>query len=280
MMNACSPPRSVLCFDGAGAHAGLRRAASRRSRILNVNEFHINDQYVTMKHMATRSTTNGGPAPGPTRRAPVQPRSRRRLEDILAVTARLVDDVGPDSVTTTLIADHLGISVGSIYAYFVDRSAIFDEIVARAIAQHETLVESAREQLADASWLEGSIAVIDTLVHIYRTEPGFRSLWFSQHLSAEMIETMRRSDETRAQHLLGRLEASGLRLNSASPMNSMRMYVGVIDKGLDLAFHLDPKGDPAMIEETKKVVRHYIERFLEPLTTKKVRKAPRPVARR
>lgn len=192
----------------------------------------------------------------------MQLRSRQRLEDILELTARLVDEVGPDTVTTTLIAEHLGISVGSIYAYFVDRSAIFDEIVGRAIGQHDRLIESTRDGLVGASWLEGSFAVIDSLVEMYRHEPGFRSLWFSPHLSAEMLETMRRSDEVRVHQLLERLRVSGLRLDCPNPVNTMRMYVGLVDKGLDLAFRVDPNGDSAMIEEIKLVVRRYIEPFI------------------
>ena len=192
----------------------------------------------------------------------MQTRSRQRIEDILEVTAQLVDEVGPDAVTTTIIAERLGISVGSIYAYFVDRSAIFDEIVGRAIARHDELIEATRNNLGDTSWLDGSFAVIDLLVELYREESGFRSLWFSHHLSAEMLESMRRSDEAQAHHLLERLQASGLRLDCPSPVNTMRMYVGLVDKGLDLAFRLDPNGDAAMIEETKLVVRRFLEPFI------------------
>ena len=205
----------------------------------------------------------------------MQTRSRQRLEDILEATAGLVDEIGPDAVTTTMIAEQLGISVGSIYAYFVDRSAIFDEIVVRSIAQHDRLIEATHERLAGASWTEGSFAVIDLLVDLYRDEPGFRSLWFSRHLSAEMVETMRESDEMQAQHGLERLHASGLRLDCPNPMNTMRMYVGLVDKGLDLAFHLDPKGDKAMIDETKRLVRRYIEPAIVPLTTGARPDAPR-----
>ena len=45
----------------------------------------------------------------------------------------------------------------------------------------------------------------------------------------------------------------------------MRMYVGVMDKGLDLAFRADPKGKPALIEETKRVARLYLDACVKPL---------------
>jgi AcrR family transcriptional regulator len=193
----------------------------------------------------------------------MQERSRQRLEDILTVAARLVDEIGPDEVTTTRIAEELGSSVGSIYAYFHDRSAIFDAIVARSIAEHDRLVAELRDRDPGGDWFGVSFAIIDCLAEIYRTEPGFRSIWFSKHLSTGMIDAMRRMDEAQAHQGLGRLADDGLFLDCPSPIDTMRMYVGLIDKGLDLAFRTDPDGSPTMIEETKQVVRHYIGPYLK-----------------
>lgn len=179
------------------------------------------------------------------------------------MTARLVDEVGPDSVTTALIAAELGISIGSIYSYFDDRSAIFDAIVARSIEAHQIVTTATRDQMADRSWFDATIAVIDSLVEAYRTDPGFRALWFSNHLSTKMLEEMRRSDEEQAQHLLAGLTTAGYWLDCQSPIDVMRMYVGLIDKGLDLAFRDDPRGSEAMIAETKKVVKEYVGAYLK-----------------
>jgi hypothetical protein len=76
---------------------------------------------------------------------------------------------------------------------------------------------------------------------------------------------MRLSDEVQAQVGLDRLAARRLRLDTVSPMDTMRMYVGLIDKGLDLAFRLDSRGNESMIEETKQVVRQYVAPFISPL---------------
>lgn len=204
------------------------------------------------------------PAEPGRRREPVQRRSRQRRQDILDVTARLVDLTGPDQVTTTSIADELGISVGSIYAYFDDRSAIFDEIVARSIRAHEEATTAIRDRMGGGSWFDASFAVIDSLAEAYQSDPGFRTLWFSNYLSPGMIEAMRRTDELQAQRLLTRTTEAGFTLECASPLDAMRMYVGLIDKGLDLAFRDNPTGDRQMIEETKQVVQHYIGAYLRP----------------
>lgn len=198
----------------------------------------------------------------------MQARSRERYDRIVDVTARLVDEVGPDRVTTTLIAERAGISVGSIYAYFKHVAAIFDAIVARSIATLETHLRGIRARTDGGDFIESSLEVIDGVVHVYRTAPGFRALWFSHHVSPEMLADMRRSDEEQVRFNLNWLHASGRTLDFPDPLAALRMYVGLIDKGIDLAFRVDPEGDPLMVEETKRAVRHYLEPHIVPLATR------------
>ena len=198
------------------------------------------------------------------RRRPVQLRSRKRLAAILDATAALVDEVGPEAVTTTMIASRARISVGSVYAYYPNRMAIFDAIVARSIDKLRVIVAEARARTiaAGGDFLAGSEAVIDTLADLYRTEPGFRTLWFSQYLSEEMLERMRTHDEQQARFALERLKATGERLVGSQPLVAMTLYVGMIDKGFELAFRLDPRGDPIVIAQLKLAVRSYLSPVL------------------
>jgi hypothetical protein len=53
------------------------------------------------------------------RRAPRQQRSRDRIEAILDTTSALLADVGVDRLTTVMIANEIGTSVGSLY-HFVE----------------------------------------------------------------------------------------------------------------------------------------------------------------
>lgn len=194
----------------------------------------------------------------------MQARSRRRIADILEGTARLVDEIGPDAVTTTVIADTLGISVGSIYTYFDDRAAIFDEIVAATIAANDTLVNEVRADPPSADWLTTGAVIIDRLADAYRTTPGFRALYLSRHVSPMMLETMQHTDEEQAQRSLADLEARGYEVVSPRPLDVVRMYVGLVDKGLDLAFRDDPAGDESLLTETKRAVRAYMELYVRP----------------
>jgi AcrR family transcriptional regulator len=198
------------------------------------------------------------------RRAPVQARSRRRVAEILDGTARLVDEVGPDAVTTTLIAERLGIAVGTIYTYFEDRSAIFDEIVAVTIAANDRLVSELRIDPPTGDWVRNGANVIDRLADAYRSTPGFRALYLSRHVSPAMLDAMRRTDEDQARSALADLVERGYCVDSPVPLDVLRMYVGLVDKGLDLAFRDDPNGNDSLILETKHAVQAYMELYLQP----------------
>lgn len=182
---------------------------------------------------------------------------------ILDVTAALVDELGPADVTTTMIAERAGISVGSIYTYFDDRAAIFNALVERAIAKHGPIAARIRTELRDSDWFSAADSVIDAIVDLYRYEPGFRELYFSTFLSAEMLDAMRKSDENQAAWLVEQLRDQNIELVCDDPYAVMQLYVGIIDKGVELAFRRDPAGDGRLIAEMKRAIRAYLEPIMQ-----------------
>ena len=204
------------------------------------------------------------------RRVPLQTRSRQRVQGVLDAAAELVDELGPDLVTTTMIASRSGVSVGWLYDYFVDREAIFDAIVIRAMDRLDAAVERSHEQYP-GPWPVRISAVIDALAEFYRSEPGYRALWFSPYLSIEMVEAMRRHDDASAPTAVAGLAANGIVLSAVNPLTAFHLVIGIIDKGLDLAFRFDFDGDPGMIEETKRAVLAYVNPYVSPAPAAKAK---------
>ncbi len=197
------------------------------------------------------------------RRVPTQQRSRARVAAVLDAAAQLIDEIGPDATTTALIASRAGVSVGWLYDFFPNREAVYEAVMARSIANVTPIADRVHAEYADRPWREGLRAVIDALVGFYRTDPGFRVLWFSRFQSAQMIQENASHDLAEARAALSRLERSGLRLSGVDPDTAMHLVVGIVDKGLDLAFRLDPTGDPRIVDETKAAVCAYLERYDE-----------------
>ncbi|MDG0969934.1 MAG: TetR/AcrR family transcriptional regulator [Porticoccaceae bacterium] len=65
------------------------------------------------------------------RSTPVQKRALERREEILQVTARLLEAVGQDDLTTILVAKTVGVSVGTLYHYFPNKYAIMYALAER-----------------------------------------------------------------------------------------------------------------------------------------------------
>lgn len=195
------------------------------------------------------------------RRAPVQARSRRRVESVLDAAARLVDEVGPDTVTTASIAAAAGVSIGWLYDFFPNRESIFDAVVQRSFGKVESIADAVHASMPDADWRDALAGVVRALFDFYRDEPGFRVLWFSRYQSAAMIERNRQNDLAGVGAAYERMHRQGLDVEGVDPEHAAHLVIGIIDKGLDLAFLVDPAGDADMIEQTIVAAIAYLERY-------------------
>lgn len=88
--------------------------------------------------------------PATPRKKPLQARSRALYAAILEATARILEDEGLEAANTNTIAERAGVSVGSLYQYFPDKSAIFAELIIASETglgdMLEALVSSTRGQ--------------------------------------------------------------------------------------------------------------------------------------
>lgn len=98
------------------------------------------------------------------RRRPTQERAKATREHILDTAARLFGERGIVNTSTNRIAAEAGLSIGTVYRYFSDRTVIVEELLARLL---ETIEKRATESILDlpgasmhelAARLLGSIA--------------------------------------------------------------------------------------------------------------------------
>lgn len=80
-------------------------------------------------------------APLDPRKSPVQARSAASVEAILEATAQVLLSVGKERLTTTLVASRAGVSVGTLYQYFPNKSALLQAALRRHLETVTTAVE-------------------------------------------------------------------------------------------------------------------------------------------
>jgi AcrR family transcriptional regulator len=108
--------------------------------------------------LAQKTATRSEP-----RKSPVQARSTASVDAILKATVQVLLRVGKEKLTTTRVAARAGVSVGTLYQYFPNKSALLraalklhvEEILAEVdevcVAQRGQPVEQMAEALAVAS---------------------------------------------------------------------------------------------------------------------------------
>ncbi|WP_420367400.1 TetR/AcrR family transcriptional regulator [Curtobacterium sp. L1-20] len=112
------------------------------------------------------------------RNEPVQARSSARLSGLLDAAAAVIDEIGFERLTTAMVAERAGASIGTVYRYFPDRIAVVEALAIRNTQRLAEHFVTALSESGATTWQEACDALIDVTAEMYRTEPGFRAIRF------------------------------------------------------------------------------------------------------
>lgn len=111
------------------------------------------------------------------RSTPVQKRAQARREDILRVTAELLDDVGQDDLTTILVAKTVGVSVGTLYHYFPNKYAILYALAERWLGEMDIgLTELENYSIENFGIKKFVDIAVDRMLVTYQNQEGLLPL--------------------------------------------------------------------------------------------------------
>lgn len=98
------------------------------------------------------------------RKSPVQARSVASVEAILKATIQVLLKVGKESLTTTRVAARAGVSVGTLYQYFPNKSALLRAALQRHMDEIGSAMQTAcREQTGSSLQKMGTALVTSFL---------------------------------------------------------------------------------------------------------------------
>lgn len=205
---------------------------------------------------------------GPLRRVPVQGRSVARVQRMLDACAELVDEVGYEQLTTTLLAERAGVAIGSVYQFFPDKRAIVQALTLRNLDGYLQRLSRRFAEQQFGHWWEGVDAGIDEYIAMHREVPGFRTLHFGDVVDVHLLDDERDNNTIIAEQLANLLvdhfgAAAGPRLRFA-----LGIAVEAADALIKLAFRRDPEGDPAVLAEAKALIREYLHRHVNTITAR------------
>ena len=207
--------------------------------------------------------TQNGPAPlGPLRRVPVQGRSLARVQRMLYACARLIDEVGYEGLTTTLLAERAGVAIGSVYQFFPDKRAIVQALTMRNV---EAYVERLSARITDGGldkWWDAVDAAMDEYIDMHRTMPGFRTLHFGDVVDTNLLDEERDNNAVIVEQLGNILKTQFHVTDGPKLTFALSMAVEIADALVKAAFRYQPDGDERILTEAKDIVREYLYRKL------------------
>jgi AcrR family transcriptional regulator len=197
----------------------------------------------------------------PLRRVPVQGRSVARVARMLDACAELVDEVGYEALTTTLLAERAGVAIGSIYQFFPDKRAVVQALTLRNLEAYLNRITARFTDTHFTHWWDGVDAAIDEYIQMHRDVPGFRTLHFGDVVDVRLLDEEKDNNEVIADALTALLNKA-FNISSTRSDVDFTIMVGIesADALIKLAFRRDPAGDPRVLAEAKSLIRDYLQR--------------------
>jgi AcrR family transcriptional regulator len=188
------------------------------------------------------------------RNEPVQARSTARLAALLDAAAQVVDEIGYERLTTAMVADRAGASIGTVYRYFPDRIAVLQSLAAR---NEERISASVLAEIRDGdyeTWIDAMVGVFALYVEAFRTEPGFAAIRLGDVLDLRPAEGTPQNSV-----LAGRMFDAIVARFGVIDNDDARF---AFDAGYELtdalvarAFARDPQGDARYLGQARTILR-------------------------
>jgi AcrR family transcriptional regulator len=193
------------------------------------------------------------------RRLPTQARSRARVQRLLDAADEIIGSQGFDALTIPLLAARASVPVGSVYQFFPDKTALIEAVAERYLLLFADEMQHIIDEAVQLDWDAAVDVVVEHFATMYRRYPTYCELWLHGHLTDELRQRDKRSNDEQASMLAAAL-ARRPEWGAPSPNldRDARIAVEAADALLRYAFRLDPNGDQATIDQVKRLVSVYL----------------------
>ena len=201
---------------------------------------------------------------GAERRVPTQERAKKRVERIIDAAAYVFAEEGYDAATMEGIAARAETSIGSIYQFFPNKLAVYNELARHYHDKLRTFFDLLLTgPLIDQPWGDILDAGIDAFALFHEQEPGFRAVWVGLQLTAEVItegEAINREFAKRIETVLGQ-KLHGLPAKQRPVVATM--MVEILTAMLIVSARR-PAEAKALMTETKLLLKRYLAPYEAP----------------
>lgn len=191
------------------------------------------------------------------RNEPVQARSTARLTRLLDAAAEVIDEIGFERLTTAMVAERAGASIGTVYRYFPDRIAVLQSLSVRATADFIDQVTVTLRDETHSNWAQAVDAALELQHESFRSQKGFRSLRFGDVIDLKPVEGSSTNSAVVAE-AIARVLAARFSLDPKDLSFHVDAALTIADALLARAFATTSSGDERFSTAAKSVAHDYL----------------------
>lgn len=192
------------------------------------------------------------------RNEPVQARSAARLETLLDAAAAVVDEIGYERLTTAMVAERAGASIGTVYRYFPDRIALLQALGARNLERALSHIAGIVSLPLHKDWRAALTAAMGLLLDEFRREPGFRGLRVGDVIDLRPVPGERTAKSVIADRMVDELVARFDLEDSPELRIRFEAVIELSDALAARAFRRDDAVDPRFLDLAAEASYHLL----------------------
>jgi AcrR family transcriptional regulator len=188
------------------------------------------------------------------RKQPAQIRSKERLERILAAARELMAHKGSDQVKMSEIASLADISIGSLYQYFPEKSALIRTLAEQYNAESRRCIATALEGVSDLQGLlEAYSSLVDQYYAIVTAEPVMRDIWSGMQADKQLMALQLAESRASGEMLAAAMRRVHPKGNRRRMDESAFLIWELGEATVRLAISVPPKEGRALVETFKRL---------------------------
>jgi len=210
-----------------------------------------------------QETTVQGTASQSLRKTPNQRRSKERVEKMLGVAIDLIAENGSDAMRMSEVAKMAGVSIGSLYQYFPDKSAIIQTLAERYNAQGKDCIRNGLAHVGTVDELCDAFgALVDEYYALFLAEPVMCDIWSGTQADKALREIELTSSRESASDLVKVLMRLQPKMDADDVTASAFLVMHLGEATMRLAISVAPKEGEKLVAGYKHMALTELRRIV------------------
>lgn len=177
------------------------------------------------------------------RKNPSQDRAKRTVDAILQATAHILREEGADGLSTNKVAKRAGVSIGSLYQYFPNKTSLILALATEHSGEQVRQVAGFIGSLGTATVAEAARKFVDATVTVHRQDPQLHLALTSETLVRGLGRALQ--DHARAKELI----AAWIRTRSDVDVEDPDLTAWLLVTAVESAVHMALFEDPSRLDD-------------------------------